>query len=303
MKILVTGATGFVGRAVCRELAGQGHTIRALVRTSSVDKIDPSGGYEVMTGDILDTHACLRAADGMDAVVHLVGIRHETPETGTTYEAMHTEATYGIVNAAARQRVRRFIYMSGLGTRENAKSRYHITKWQCEQIVRRSEMLWTIFRPSVIFGDGDEFHPLLTDLVERSVVPIVDGGTSLLQPVSVENVVTAVVKSLMMPETAGEVYEVGGPEQVEFYDLVQRAARACDVWPNFWKVSSLVMKPMVKMMQHLPNFPLSYDELLMMLEDNVCDTEHFTSTFDVSLDTYTDKVDALMGKAAALKTA
>jgi len=159
-------------------------------------------------------------------------------------------------------------------------------------------MRWTIFRPSVIFGEGDEFHPLLTDLVERSVVPIVDGGESLLQPVSLENVVGAVAKSLTMPETAGEVYEVGGPERIAFYDLVQRVARACDVWPNFWKVSSMVMKPMVRMMQHLPNFPLSYDELLMMLEDNVCDTEHFTSTFDVQLDTYTDKIETLMGTHA-----
>jgi len=67
MKILVTGATGFVGRALCRELARQGHSIRTMVRVASVDKIDPSSGYEVMTGDILDTHACLRAADGVEA--------------------------------------------------------------------------------------------------------------------------------------------------------------------------------------------------------------------------------------------
>lgn len=303
MKILVTGATGFVGHHVCRELSARGHAVRALVRRNSVDKIDPTSGYEVVTGDILDTHACLRAATGVDAVVHLVGIRRENPETGTTYEALHTEATYDIVNAARRQRVPRFVYMSGLGTREDAKARYHITKWESEQIVRRSDMRWTIFRPSVIFGDGDEFHPLLAELVERSVVPIVDGGKSLLQPVSVQNVVTAVAKSLTMPETAGEVYEVGGPDRVEFYDLIQRAARACDVWPNFWKVSSMLMKPMVRMMQRLPNFPLSYDELLLMLEDNICDNEHFTATFDVKLDSYLENFDALMGSATRARVA
>lgn len=303
MKILVTGATGFIGRHVCSEIAGNGHSVRAFVRRTSVDKIDPASGYEVVTGDILDTHACLRAATGVDAVVHLVGIRQENPETGTTYEAMHTEATYNIVNAAQRQRVPRFVYMSGLGTRENAKSRYHITKWESEQIVRRSNMRWTIFRPSVVFGDGDEFHPLLADLVERPVVPIVDGGKSLLQPISVQNVVTAVAESLTMPETAGEVYEAGGPDRVEFYDLVQRAARACDVWPNFWKVSSLLMKPMVRMMQRVPNFPLTYDELLLMLEDNVCDSEHFTATFDVKLDAYLENFEALMGNAARARVA
>ena len=302
MKVLVTGATGFVGRGLCDQLKSLGHDVRVFVRRQSVDKIDPRGGYEIAQGDILDSHACLRAVQGVDAVVHLVGIRAEDPQTGTTYEAMHTEATYDIVDASQRSRVSRFIYLSGLGTRENAKARYHITKWECEEIVRRSNMRWTIFRPSVIFGEGDEFHKILADLVHRSVVPVVDGGKSLLQPVSRDNVVAAVAASLTMPDTQGQIYEVGGALRVSFAEVVERIARHYEVWPNYWQVSSRLMKPMVKMLQGFKRFPLSYEELLLMLEDNICDASLFADTFGLTLDAYPENVESLLAKVK-LKTA
>ncbi|MDH3198152.1 MAG: NAD(P)H-binding protein [Candidatus Krumholzibacteria bacterium] len=297
MKVLLTGGTGFLGTALHAELRAQGHDVRLLVRRSSLYKVDARDGAEVIAGDVLDTHACLRAVDGCDAVVHLVGIRQERPEQGTTYEAMHTEATYAIVDAAARSRVPRVVYMSGLGTREGAPSRYHRTKWEAEGIVRRSGMRWTIFRPSVVFGPDDEFHPLMIDLVHKAVVPLVDGGTALLQPVSVHNVVRAVAMSLTMPEAQGRIFEVGGPERVAFVDLVTRVARHCEVWPNTVKVSARVMKPVVAMLQRFRNFPLTVDELIMLAEDNVCATSEFTSAFGFPLDTYLDKLPALLDKA------
>lgn len=297
MRILLTGATGFVGKALGEELSSRGHVVRAFVRRKSEHKIPATTGWEIARGDILDTHACLRAVDGCDAVVHLVGIRRENPQTGTTYEAMHTEATFGIADAAGRARVGRFVYMSALGAREDATSRYQRTKWESEEIVRRSGMRWTIFRPSVIFGEGDEFHALLADLVQRPVVPIIDRGKSLLQPVSRENVVTAMADTLTMPETQGQIYEVGGTERIAFVDLVERVAKLCQVWPNYVHVSSRLMKPMVKMLQRFRSFPLTYEELLLMLEDNVADTDLFASTFDITLDSYTDKMAGLVGAA------
>ena len=297
MKVLVTGGTGFLGTVLREELRGQGHDVRLLVRRPSLYKVDAREGVEVIAGDVLDTHACLRAVDGCDALIHLVGIRRERPEQGTTYEAMHTEATFAIVDAAARANVPRVIYMSGLGTREGAPSRYHRTKWEAEGIVRRSRMRWTIFRPSVVFAPGDEFHPLMIDLVHKPVVPLVDGGKALLQPVSAHNVVRAVAMSLTMPETQGRIFEVGGPERVAFADLVTLVARHCEVWPNTVKVSARVMKPVVAMLQGLRGFPLTVDELVMLTEDNVCATSEFTSAFGFPLDTYLDKLPSLLDKA------
>jgi uncharacterized protein YbjT (DUF2867 family) len=84
MKILLTGGTGFVGSALRRALREQGHDVRVLVRSGSASKIDAREGFDVLVGDVLDTHACLRAVDHVDAVVHLVGIRREDPDHGIT---------------------------------------------------------------------------------------------------------------------------------------------------------------------------------------------------------------------------
>jgi NADH dehydrogenase len=294
MKILLTGGTGYVGTALRRELKDLGHDVRLLVRSGSADKVDPREGFEVLVGDVLDTHACLRAVDQIDAVVHLVGIRREDPDHGMTYEAMHTEATYAIADAARRAHVARFVQMSALGARAGAPSRYHRTKHEGEEIVRKSGMRWTIFRPSIIFGVGDEFHPLMAELVHRSVVPIIDGGKSELQPVSLRNVTHAMARSLTMPETQGNVYEVGGPERHKFVDLMYKIARHYGVWPNTFALSSMLAKPLVKTLQKLPNFPLSYEELLLLLENNICDSTEFVKTFGVELDTYEDKIPSLL---------
>lgn len=293
MKILLTGGTGFVGTALRRVIKDEGHDVRLLVRTESVDKIDRREGFEILPGDALDTHACMRAMDGIDTVVHLIGIRRERPDDGETYEAMHTEATYGIVDAARRQHVARFIYMSALGARPDAPSRYHQTKWESEEIVRKSGMRFTIFRPSIIFGPGDEFHPIMADLVHRNIVPVIDGGKSLLQPVALHNVVGPMARSLVMPETQGKAFEVGGVERMKFIEIMYAVARHYGVWPNMFALSSLMAKPLVKFAQRFESFPLSYEELLLMLEDNVCDNSEFVRVFGEKLDTYQDKIPSL----------
>lgn len=299
MKILVTGGTGFVGTALRRELKQLGHHVRLLVRVESAHKIDPREGFEVVTGDVLDTHACMRAVAGMDAVYHLVGIRREYPDDGITYEAMHTEAAYGIFDAARRAGVQRAVYLSALGARADSRSRYQTTKFEAEEILRNTGMRWTIFQPSVIFGPGDEFHPLVADLVHRHVVPIIDGGKTLMQPVSLANVAGPLARTVTMPETQGKIYEIGGPERIAFADILYKVARVYDVWPNTVSVSSLLAKPLVKFAQRFRSFPLTLEELYLLLENNTCDPTAFTEAYGVKLDTYADKIASLCPRASA----
>ena len=107
----------------------------------------------------------------MEAVVHLVGIISEVGQN--TFENVHPRGTENIVAAARAADVTRFIHMSALGTRPNAASRYHQSKWAAEEIVRRSGLAWTIFRPSIIYGPGDGFVNLfarMSRLDRKSVV-------------------------------------------------------------------------------------------------------------------------------------
>ncbi len=300
MKVLVTGGTGFVGTALRRELKEEGHDVRLLVRVGSASKVDPREGFEIVTGDVLDTQACMRAVAGCDAVINLVGIRREFPQEGITYEAMHTEVAYGIFDAARRSGVKRAVFLSGLGARPDARSRYHRTKFEAEEILKKSGMRWTIFRPSVIFGPGDEFHTLMADLVHRSVVPVIDGGKTLMQPVSLANVVRPLARTITMPETQGRIYEIGGPDRMSFREILNKVAKVYGVWPNTVSMSSHLAKPIVKFAQHFRGFPLTLEELYMLLEDNVCDPTLFVEAYGVKLDTYADKIESLCPKTSEL---
>jgi uncharacterized protein YbjT (DUF2867 family) len=295
MKVLVTGGTGYVGRTLREKLRGQGHDVRLLVRKESAHKIGAGEGYEVVVGDVLDSQACLKAVDGCTAVVNLVGIIREHPDDGTTYVAMHTEATYNVLDAARRSGLQRFIHMSALGASPDARSKYHTTKFEAEKIVTDSGLRWTVFRPSVIFDRGDMFIQELVDLVHRRVVPIIDGGKAILQPVSLANVTDAMADSVVKPETQGRVFEVGGPDRVQIKALLDKIAAHYKVHMNTMAVSSTFIKPMVKLLQGFKSFPLTVDQLLMLVEDNVCDTADFQTAFGIDkLDSFEDALPSLL---------
>jgi len=303
MKVLLTGGTGYVGRTLREKLREQGHDVRLLVRKESAHKVGAGDGFDILQGDVLDSQACMKAVDGCAAVVHLVGIIREFPHDGTTYEAMHTEATFNVLDAARRMGIERFVHMSALGASPDSRSRYHVTKFEAEEIVRNSGLRWTVFRPSVVFNPGDMFIRELVDLAHRPIVPVVDGGKALLQPVSLENVTDAMARSLHMPETQNRVFEVGGPDQVRFADLLDQIASHYQVWMNTMKVSSMLMKPVVKVLQRFKTFPLTVDQLMMLVEDNTCDTAEFKAAFGIEkLDSFEAALPSLL-EAAQVKAA
>src|SRR5690606_9197191 len=125
---------------------------------------------------------------------------------------------------------RRYIHMSALGTRPDAVSRYHQTKWEAEEIVRGSELDWTIFRPSLIHGPDGEFMRMMkffcTSRVRQPVMPYFGSGNTLIQPISVRDVATIFVRALTLPATIRQTYELGGPERFTWKELYDVCALA-----------------------------------------------------------------------------
>lgn len=282
MIVFVTGGTGYVGSAVVRRLLDEGHEARCLVRKSGGMLERMRGGrITEVPGDLLDPDSYRDALHGVDAVIHLVGIIREKRSKGATFDRIHTEGTRLIAQAAKEAGVRRFVHMSALGARPGATSGYHRSKWAAEEHVRSSGIPFVIFRPSVIFGPGDDFVNMLAGIVKAPITPVFGNGLYRMQPVSLHTVADICEKALTHPQT-NEAYEVGGPEQIPYNEMIKEIGRALgrSVW--LVNVPLWVTKPMVAALHRVPAFPVTKDQLTMLLEENICrDGNRFVQAYGV----------------------
>jgi NADH dehydrogenase len=283
-RVFVTGATGFVGRAVVQALRADGHSVRCLVRRGSERDLRGLGAIERVEGDVLVRQGLEDGMAGCQAVLHLVGIIREQPSRGVTFEQVHTRGTINVIEAAAAAGVRRFLQMSALGTRPNARSRYHRTKWAAEEAVRASGLRWTIFRPSIIYGRGDEFVTMLAYFVGRyPLMPVIGSGRQRLQPVPVEHVAEGFARGLVTGDAEKQTYEVGGPDTVtltELLDVIGAAVGRRRV--HKVHVPLGLMRPLTWLLHRVPGFPVTPDQLLMLEEDNAGNPMPFYSAFGLT---------------------
>jgi uncharacterized protein YbjT (DUF2867 family) len=267
--IFVTGATGFVGRTLLQRLLERNEAIRCLVRNPSRRILLEHPHLTWVDGDLLQPERLQSAFEGIDTVIHLVGILIETREG--TFDRIHRQGTEAMVKMASKAGIRRYLQMSALGTRPNARSRYHQTKWAAEEAIRSSGISYTIFRPSIIFGAEDKFINLFSKIIKLSpVLPIIGTGNNRMQPIWVENVVDYFIQALGRPDTEMKTYEIGGPRiysMEELMNLVMKIRRKRRLKIHF-PVSALRLQ--AAMMEYLlPRSPLTRDQLLMLEEDNV----------------------------------
>lgn len=283
-RVFVTGGTGFVGRAVIQALRAEGYAVRCLVRRGSERDLRGLGAIERVEGDVMARQSLDDGMTGCDTVVHLVGIIHERPAIGSTFERVHIQGTQNVLDAAAAAGVRRYVHMSALGSRPAARSRYHQTKWAAEEAVRSSPLPWTIFRPSIIYGRGDEFITMLRSMLERlPIVPVVGSGRQRLQPVPVEQVAHGFARALALGATVKHSYDVGGPDAVSMVELLDAIASALARRRRLKvHVPIGVVRPVTQALYRLPGYPLTPDQLTMLEEDNTCDPAAFLSTFGLT---------------------
>jgi NADH dehydrogenase len=279
LNILLTGATGFVGQEVLRQLRAAGHSIRILARNPASRRVREARadhGAEVHPGEITDAGSLAGACNGMAAVIHLVGIISETGRS--TFEHIHTQGTGNIIAAAQSAGVRRFLHISALGARAAAVSRYHQTKWVAEQNVRASGLDYTIFRPSLIYGPRDHFVNLFAAIARFSpIVPLLGRRAARFQPVAVEAVARAFVQALVTPETIGKTYDLCGPDKLTLSEIVEfilevtgrRRFKVRVPAGLAWAQAALLEQVYPRLLGRAP--PLNRDQLIMLGEDNLGD--------------------------------
>ena len=300
MKVFLTGATGFVGSYVLPALLERDHRVRCLVRSPDRALAEMGERVEQVEGDITEPETLREAVRGCEAVVHLVGIIEEKPSKGVTFEDVHDRGTRNVVRAAQEEKIGRFVHMSANGARPDGVSRYQTTKWRGEEHVRTSGFdRWTIFRPSVVFGDpgpdNPEFVTRLADTLVRPfpILPVFGDGTYGLQPISVEEVAAAFAQALTLEAASGQAYGVAGEVVLPYNNALDVIARGAGLKPKpKLHVPLLFVRPVVHTVGKLGLLPLSPDQFEMLVEGNTCDPTAFYRDFDV---TYTPFVPENLG--------
>jgi len=296
VRVLVTGANGFVGGYVCRALIGAGWQVTGLSRRS--DAKLPTG-VTALEGDVASGDGLGRAMTGIDAVVHLVGIIQE--RGSQTFERVHVEGTRNVLEAATAAGVSRLVHMSALGAGLDSGSGYQRTKARTEELVRASGLAWTIIRPSLIFGVGDDFFGgTLRQLVKLSpVVPVVGRGDYPFRPVFIGDVATAFLRALERPEASAQAFDLVGPKEYTLRELLLLVRGALGSKKPLVNVPLPLMRVGVALFGLLPAPPITRDQFLMLLAGNTGDPRPAVAAFGLALEPLEDHLGEILGAAAA----
>ena len=269
--VSVFGGMGFLGRRLVRRLAGEGATLRIAVRSPdrarSVLGAADLDRVTVFRADVRDQVSVAAAVAGVDAVVNVVSAYVEKP--GVTFESVHELGAKTVAQEAAAAGVARPVLVSGIGADPQSGSPYIRARGRGELVVRQAFPSATIVRPSAMFGPGDALFGTLAEIVRLlPVVPLIGGGRTRLQPVYVEDVAEAIARMLADPATAGQTYELAGPDMYTLRDLVSFVLRILDKRRLLFPLPFAVAEIQARLFELLPNPPLTTGQVDLLRADN-----------------------------------
>jgi uncharacterized protein YbjT (DUF2867 family) len=274
MKVLVAGGTGFIGRHLCTELHDRGHDVTALARSPDASVVPE--GVRTVEGDVTDPDSLVGPIEGQDVVVNLVSLSPLwEPEGGNEmHDRVHRQGTENLVRAAEEASVDRFVQMSGLITGDEDLTSYHRAKARAEGIVRDSDLEYVIYRPSIVFGDGDEIVGYTTKLKRMfapvgPLYPLPGGGErTFFQLVHVEDLAPMLADAVEGDEHANQTYEIGGPKVYSLREMTELVfesrGRDITIVPLPMSLSKVGMSAMGA----VPGFRLGPDQFRGLKADN-----------------------------------
>ena len=292
MKVALFGGTGFVGSYITDELVRGGHNPRLLVRPGSEGKVSSPDACETVSGAIEEEGTAEETIHGTDAVIYCIGILREFPRKGITFEALHFEGARSAIRAAEAAGVKRFILMSANGVKPDGTG-YQSTKYMADEFLRASTLDWTVFRPSVIFGEPrgrKEFCSALRDQLIRLPLPAplffngllpIDAGKFELSPIHIGDVAEISIKSLGMEATYGKIYELGGPKRFSWKAVLKTIAAAIGKKKWIVPAPALGIKLAAALFDRFSFFPVTRDQITMLMEGNSCDSSAAFELFGV----------------------
>jgi len=274
--ITLFGGSGFLGRAIVNQLAGQGLTVRIAVRhperAARILAEHKPGLVQAVRGDVREAEAVAQALEGATAVVNAVGLYLE--QGSATFEAVHIRGAQQVARQAARLGVPRLVHISGIGAAEDSPSHYVRARARGDAVVRGAFPDATILRPSVLFGPGDAFFNSLAGIARMvPVLPLFGAGQTRLQPVYVGDVAAAVAAAIEQPKAAGRAFDLGGPDIFSYRELLELTLRQIGRRRLLLPVPFPIWDLLAGCAALLPRPPLTRAQVVLMKADNVADPD------------------------------
>ncbi len=277
MKVFITGGTGFVGSVVTEKIKSSGASVTLLERNKKKIPHLKELGFEVFEGTLEEKDAVngFLSANKFDAVINLIGIIRSLP--GFSFQKVHVDYVNALLGLAKENGIERFIHMSALGAAEGSDSEYFSTKYEGESLVRNSGLKWTVFRPSLIFGNNAGFFDDLINLVKtRAFVPIIGTGETKFAPIDVFSIAEAYNNSLYNEKTINKVFQLCGPDIYTFEEMIDLIMEIFP--PKKLKIHapSFIAEKSLNFIEKLSsslskNAPITSDQIRMLKYDNICE--------------------------------
>lgn len=281
MKVFIVGGSGFVGNNLAKHLFEQGHqvTVGSRKGAGSVQ------GVEYVALDAAKNEGFKEALTGknFEAVIYLVGIIRESG--GQTFQQAHIDGVRNTLQACQANGIKRYLHMSALGAVKGTGSRYFETKAVGEELVQASGLDWTIFRPSLIFGLGDDFFGnVLKGLVQAPLpfIPLIGNGRFPFRPVWIGDVASAFAQALTLPNTVHRSYTLVGPKEYSFRHLLALVQDNLGSKKPFLSIPLWLMDRIVPLMSSLPFSPLTLDQYIMLKQGNTADANYAREVFHLA---------------------
>jgi NADH dehydrogenase len=270
--VTIFGASGFLGRHIVRALANEGWRVRAAVRhPNTAHFLKPMGRVgqiQLIKANVRDDASADAALRNADAAINLVGILAQSG--AQKFQALHAEAAERIAKFATAHRVSRLLHVSALGASMDSPSLYARSKAEGEERVRAAFPGATIFRPSVVFGPEDDFFNRFAWLARMSpALPLIGGGGTRFQPVYAGDVAQAAVRVLNDPATAGNIYELGGPEVMTLKEIMQLVLKETHRRRLLIPVPFALARVKAAVLGLFPKPLLTIDQVKLLQRDNV----------------------------------
>lgn len=265
----VFGGSGYLGQAAVRAFLAEGWTVRVAARHAAAASETPDGLTSIQA-DIRNPDQATRAVGGADCAVNAVSAYVETGDI--TYEEIHVRGAETLARACRDTGVSCLIQISGIGANPAAMSPYISARGRGEERVREVLPTATILRPSVLFSEDGGLVAALAGIVRSApVIPLIGGGRTRLQPVHVEDVAAAVVRTARAGGDTGRVYELGGPQTLSLRQIFERVAAALGRHRAYLPLPFAVARAVAPFAERLPGAPLTRAQVELLMSNNLAD--------------------------------